>query len=131
MRKYASGAQKRKAAEEKRAKEKEALEKVPKIDQMFKAVPSTNSTSKDKSSEIETESSTADADVHPTLTDKMDINEDDDEECHSNESTSAGLAGESSSAFQLFSTDAAMWNIQEDVIALQKFWTSKGRYQRI
>lgn len=135
-RNYLSGAPKRNLAKDKKSKEGAALLKVPKIDRLFSATPSTShGTSNDNvideepttDSEIELDSSHTDAQTGIAETDgNVDFDNVSEPEDVFAASTSTTFESEST-VFEQFPTDVALWNIETDIISLQKYWLEKGR----
>lgn len=154
-RKFASGAQKRKVAAEKKQKQDEALKKVPKINEMFSVVGSSSNITESQSKtqenvteddcEINADSAAAtekDAE-NENMEDESGVTREDDEtmdfsdediafdEFASNVSASSHFRGiESRNSSQpelLFSTDVALWDIQGEISSLQRYWTKSGR----
>lgn len=151
-RKYSSGAQKRKLAEEKKEKEKQNLAKFPKIRDLFSAVPSTSSAS---TSSASTSSSLENTGNIPTEIEEnaetvvctpeiQEIESETDTEniiseivvnteaADCDESETGGYdtvpTSHSSAAVINFSTDPGLWNVKSDISMLQRYWIDKGKY---
>lgn len=138
QRSYLSGAQKRKIAEEKRAKKAAAIEKLPKIDSHFHVKPSTSAsasaptlshTEDDENIEKESESSSnALVDIETGelagIRDGIDLSAIDVPD--NSDETNLLAADASDNHNSEFSTDAALWNIPADISSLQIYWITKG-----
>lgn len=117
-RSFPSGAQKRKSIKEQRGREDENLTKYPKINNIFSVVPSSSSSVVDSNvttpeppiehvsvGVIENES---DLDI----ADKSDV-----EEMSDSDSNIVNMR---------LPSDAALWNIDTEILSLQSYWTGKG-----
>lgn len=140
-RSYLSGAQKRKLANEKKAKNEEELKKIPKITDMFNAAgPSTSPSAvtqtknqnemsmeeidneiqricEENIGDIGDDISIVDSNVYHDYDDNLDK--------HFSNVSVASLASESDDACR-FPTDVAKWNISEDLPNLQRYWSRLG-----
>lgn len=129
QRTYLSGAQKRKLAAEKEAKERDALTKTAKISQFFNVIPSASATTSASSSNAESieadkaESSDCEIDLasHEGETIEL-VNIDAN---IANVSASSSHVHEEESMH--FSTDVGLWNVETDISSLQNYWIDKGR----
>lgn len=128
---YLSGSQKRKAAEDKKARETAALRKIPKINELFSTVPSSSTSTSTLSESVIETTRDSEKDIstsHADFESIAETAEDEGEHFESNVSASTSLVGESSSAFRQFPTDVALWNIQTELTSLQKYFAEKGAY---
>lgn len=113
-RKYLSGAEKRKLAADKKSKENELMEKVPKIDDLFSVGESTSTS---RSNVTESVNENINDEIHSpaiheeNVIDSMEID---------NETI------EVSSGTTEFSNDAALWDISKNITSQQDYWISKG-----
>lgn len=132
-----SGAQKRKLAVEKKAKNEEELKKIPKIFDMFNvAGPSTSSAitqrqSEKSTGESDTEGQKIREDLEESIGDiggdisSMDLN-------IGNENLDKQLSNVSAASLALddttyrYPTDVAFWNISADLKNLQRYWSRLG-----
>lgn len=119
---FASGAQKRKQADERKAREAITLSKIPKINELFQKIPTTSSAASTSNviidSECEISLPATNVESENTESQSVGVNSD-------TADVSAGEEDECSELTQ-FPTDAALWNIDTDIISLQKFWIEKG-----
>lgn len=138
---YLSGAQKRKLAEEKKLAKEAELKKMPKINQMFTTEKPSTSTSNTAETEANvTENEMVDIEMESDTqhqveksvgeiccsSENLSINEDNFEAMLSNVSQSS-IADQQSSVSQFrFSTDVALWNVRDDLQALQRYWAKLG-----
>lgn len=132
---YLSGAEKRKLAAEKKAKESAAIAKHPKIDQLLSAVSSKSSDNVNPRHVSDDETQQSDCETHSSLSHgNRDQNETlemfsdaeiDDASYH--EQTSPMQASSSSSKSTQIPNDAGLWNIETDMISLQMYWIDKGK----
>lgn len=136
---YLSGAQKRKLAEEKKLAKEAELKKMPKINQMFtteKPSTSTSNTAETEANVTENEmvdiEMESDTQVEKSVSEiccsseNLSIDEDNFEAMLSNVSQSS-IADQQSSVSQFrFSTDVALWNVRDDLQALQRYWAKLG-----
>lgn len=119
---FASGAQKRKQADEKKAREAITLSKIPKINELFQKITTTSSAASTSNviidSECEISLTTSSVESGNTESQSVGVNSD-------TADVSAGEEDECSELIQ-FPNDAALWNIDTDIISLQKIWIEKG-----
>lgn len=139
-RNYKSGARKRKLADEKKLKEKEALLNVPKIDTWFGAPAGPSTSHSDLTlndividEEPASDSEVLEVELVASLTDSQTETEGCGD-CDANienvvesAATSTFEEGSESNPLEQFPTDAALWSIETDIISLQKYWLQKGR----
>lgn len=140
-RNYLSGSQKRKAAEEKERKDRELIDKIPKISDIFgpssSSVKTCSASASSSTSEIETATSESEQQQQESPTndgstsmenfavlvqnsnDNMDVDDDHDEQPTNDESTFP------EAAFP-FPTDAALWKMDNNLSYLQSFWAENG-----
>lgn len=124
-RKFLSGAQKRKQVEEKKARETANLTKIPKINQVFSAVPSTScststSISNDADDEVVRE---VDSAINVAASDVEHVGSDQFIDLDANADIVNVSAEEE---FTQFPEDVALWNVEADITLLQKYWIEKG-----
>lgn len=136
---WPSGFQKRKIAAEKKAKQSAALQGVPKINTLFGAISSTSSsTSNPENSDFAVdergECSTASKQKDDCEATAICVDVDDGEREETNESESDVDVPTDVDAEEFcdevteFHTDAALWDIPNDTLSLQKYWIVKGSY---
>lgn len=132
-RKQLSGAEKRKLGADKKARENAALANVPKINQLFSAIPSASSAIVNQTEIIvdETPRNDCEIDLHTTHNsdDETDTCEFDADIVNISASISHGGAECVNESIE-FPTDAALWDITTNILLLQNYWINKGRYDK-
>lgn len=132
---FQSGATKRKITKEKKAREQAELTKIPKINELFRAVPSTSGR------QIDSESSCSNSNAENALDCDIDVSASHDEgieKAVDSESRSilddalevddhSDNEDEIDGKFEEFSTDPGLWNVENDIKLLQRYWLLKGR----
>lgn len=135
-RNYLSGAQKRKVAEEKRQKLDKQLKKIPKITQMFSVAGAGPSTV--ESSTITTESDIEmnrsehlEEIIDETCNEYVDLSIDDDNLDEPFLNIPASSSAHESEQISLpqfqFPIDVALWDIHNELPALQRYWAKLGK----
>lgn len=120
-RKQLSGAENRKLKAEKQLKENAAIAKTPKIDQLFRVVPSTSTSSATESVEknvVDETHAQSDCEIDSPATHERDETEKCDLEGEG--------ANECISDSMEFPTDAGSWDIPSNITSLQNYWIGKG-----
>lgn len=133
-RKYLSGAQKRKLSEEKKEKREEQLKKIPKINTLF-SVPGPSTSRSESESEEQEICESLDKSIGEisgeTASLNLSIDDDGNSEDQFSNVSATSFACEieqfSQTPFR-FSTDVALWNIDADLLALQRYWARLGEY---
>lgn len=119
-RRQLSGAVKRKLAAEKKKKEEATTSKIPKINELFIAVPSTSSLSATEETKDDETHDLSDYEIHSPATNK----DDETEECDLVSEAESVRVNENE--FMEFSTDPGLWQIPENIASLQNYWIGKG-----
>lgn len=121
-RKQKSGAEKRKIAAEKKAKEEATKSKIPKINTLFNPLPSTSSASE----QIDELTNASDCEIASTATSDCEIDlpgTQEADEIDIDLEDGSELVSESLE----FSSDAGLWEMSaNEITSLQKYWIGKG-----
>lgn len=108
-RKYLSGAEKRKLAAEKKAKEDAAISKVPRINALFAAVSSASTSDSSTTERVE--------EIDSPATQEQNVIESMEVEHETMEIAIGPME---------FSIDTALWDVSKNITSLQNYWISKG-----
>lgn len=128
QRKQESGAKKRKKAEDKKARTSAALENVPRIDQLFRPVPSTSSLTSTSNDVICETTGYADCEINlaGSAVESYNAKTDQHVDFDMDIADVSAEKGDKRSEITQFPIDVALWNIESDIISLQKYWIEKG-----
>lgn len=138
-RNYLSGAQKRKAAKDRKKRDESILKKIPRIENIIGSAgastanaPSSSSTSTSTSSERDQEQHNAIIDTESGETEENRSLSDSQSEYQNigdqnqYEVDASGSDSAFSDSLLPFPADAALWNMESDSLRLQSFWAKDG-----